>query len=91
MRGNYFAYLGIQCKKSYFRHFARQIVLCFWSRIWKSIRFNRINFIFQIMKSKEPAIKRINRVLKFYELRGTNKESVNSLYRKIVKLRLEKS
>jgi hypothetical protein len=29
--------------------------------------------------------------LKFYELRGTNKESVNSLYRKIVKLRLEKS
>jgi hypothetical protein len=42
------------------------------------------------MKSKEPAIKRINRVMKFYELRGQNRERINSLYRKIVKLRLER-
>lgn len=43
------------------------------------------------MKSKEPAIKRIKRVLKFYELRGTNKESVNLIYIKIVKQKLEKT
>lgn len=39
------------------------------------------------MKSKESALKRINRVLKFYLSRGTNKEYVNELYRKILKLR----
>ena len=33
---------------------------------------------------------RIKRVLNFYHSRGTNKESVNSVYRKIIKEKLEK-
>lgn len=39
------------------------------------------------MKSKESALKRINRVMKFYIERGQNRESVNEVYRKILKLR----
>lgn len=39
------------------------------------------------MKSKESALKRINRVIKFYAERGQNRETVNNVYRKILKLR----
>lgn len=39
------------------------------------------------MKQKQSPLARINRVMKFYLSRGTNKESVNELYRKILKLR----
>lgn len=39
------------------------------------------------MKSKESALKRINRVLKFYHERGQNRELVNEVYRKILKER----
>jgi len=34
--------------------------------------------------AKQSNLTRIKRVLKFYELRGTNSERVNSLYRKIL-------
>lgn len=37
------------------------------------------------MKSKESALKRINRVIKFYTERGQNRENVNNVYRKILK------
>jgi hypothetical protein len=33
---------------------------------------------------------RIKRVLNFYYSRGTNKESANTVYRKIIKQKLEK-
>lgn len=33
---------------------------------------------------------RIKRVMNFYYLRGTNKESINTVYRKIIKQKLEK-
>lgn len=39
------------------------------------------------MKSKESPLKRINRVMKFYIERGQNRETVNSVCRKILKLR----
>ena len=35
-------------------------------------------------------LQRINRILRFYENIGVNKESVNNVYRKIVKLKLNK-
>lgn len=37
------------------------------------------------MKSKQSNLQRINRVMKFYLLRGLNKESVVNVYRKILK------
>jgi len=40
------------------------------------------------MKSKQSALIRINRVLKFYYLRGVNKESVNRVYRNVITQRL---
>lgn len=40
------------------------------------------------MKSKESALKRINRVLKFYLERGVNKERVNKVYRNVITKRL---
>jgi hypothetical protein len=36
------------------------------------------------MKSKLKPLTRIKRVLKFYELRGVNKEKINTLYFKIL-------
>lgn len=36
-------------------------------------------------KSKLSPIARVNRIIKFYEGRGTNKEMVNSILRKILK------
>lgn len=41
------------------------------------------------MKSKESALKRINRVIKFYTERGQNRETVNNVYRKILKQKHE--
>lgn len=38
---------------------------------------------------KQTSLQRINRILRFYENRGVNKESVNNVYRKIVKLKLK--
>lgn len=40
------------------------------------------------MKSKESALKRINRVMKFYYLKGVNKERVNRVYRNVITQRL---
>lgn len=37
----------------------------------------------------QTPLQRINRILRFYEKRGTNKESVNNVYRKILKKKLE--
>jgi len=39
---------------------------------------------------KPSPLQRINRILRFYENRGVNKESVNNVYRNIVKLKLNK-
>lgn len=36
-------------------------------------------------KSKLSRMQRINRIMKFNEIRGTNKESVNSVLRNILK------
>lgn len=40
------------------------------------------------MKSKESALKRINRIMKFYEYRGQNREFVNTVYRNVITKRL---
>ena len=40
------------------------------------------------MKNKQAALQRINRIMKFYESRGVNKEKVNLVYRNILKNRL---
>ena len=40
------------------------------------------------MKSKQSPIQRINRIMKFYYLRGQNRENVNSVYRNILKSRI---
>lgn len=40
------------------------------------------------MKSKESALKRINRIMKFYCERGQNREFVNSVYRNVITKRL---
>jgi hypothetical protein len=40
-------------------------------------------------KSTQSALTRINRVLKFYLGRGTNKEMVNKVYRNIVKNKIK--
>lgn len=38
----------------------------------------------------QTPLQRINRILRFYEKRGTNKESVNSVYRKILEIKFKK-
>lgn len=38
---------------------------------------------------KPSPLQRINRILRFYENRGVNKESVNNIYRKIVKAKMQ--
>lgn len=43
------------------------------------------------MKSKQTPLQRINRIMKFYYLRGQNRENVNNVnnvYRKIIKSRV---
>lgn len=40
------------------------------------------------MKSKESAIRRINRVIAFYYSRGQNREFVNKVYRNVITQRL---
>jgi len=37
------------------------------------------------MKSKQTPLQRIKRIMNFYYNRGVNKESVNELYRNILK------
>ena len=37
-----------------------------------------------IMTAKQSNLQRINRVMKFYYLRGQNRELVNEVYRKIL-------
>jgi len=39
-------------------------------------------------KSKQSPLQRINRIMDFLWKRGNNKESVNNVYRKIIKERL---
>jgi hypothetical protein len=41
------------------------------------------------MKSKQSALQRINRVVKFYMGRGVNKERVNKVLRNVLKKRYE--
>jgi len=41
-------------------------------------------------KSKQSPLQRINRIMDFLWKRGNNKESVNDVYRKIIKLKLSK-
>lgn len=41
------------------------------------------------MKSKETPLERINIILDFNHKRGNNKESVNKVYRKIIKQNLK--
>ena len=36
------------------------------------------------MKSKQTALQRVNRIINFNWKRGSNKESVNEVYRKII-------
>lgn len=36
------------------------------------------------MKSKQTPLQRVNRIINFNWKRGTNKESVNTVYRKII-------
>ncbi len=36
------------------------------------------------MKSKQTPLQRVNRIINFNWKRGTNKESVNEVYRKII-------
>lgn len=43
------------------------------------------------MKPKQSELQRILRVINFYYKRGCNKESVNSIYRKILKQKYENS
>lgn len=42
----------------------------------------------KLMKQKQSPLARINRVLKFYESRGQNREFVNRVYRSILKNRI---
>jgi len=39
---------------------------------------------------KQSPLQRINRIMKFYYLRGQNRENVNEVFRKIIKLKLNK-
>lgn len=39
---------------------------------------------------RQTPLQRVNRVLKFYELRGQNRERVNNVKRNILKLKYEK-
>lgn len=48
----------------------------------------QLTFKTKTMKSKESPLKRINRVMKFYYLKGVNKELVNRVYRNVIKQRL---
>ena len=41
------------------------------------------------MKNKQSPLQRINRIMKFYESRGVNKERVNLVYRNILKKKYE--
>jgi hypothetical protein len=41
-------------------------------------------------KSKQSPLQRINRIMDFLWKRGNNKESVNNVYRKIIKERLSR-
>ena len=36
------------------------------------------------VKRKQSPLQRINRIMKFYTLRGCNSEKVNEIYRKII-------
>lgn len=40
------------------------------------------------MKSKQSPLARINRVIKFYQERGQNREFVNRVYRNVITKRL---
>lgn len=40
---------------------------------------------------KQSPLQRINRIMKFYYLRGQNRENVNEVFRKIIRQRLEGS
>jgi len=42
------------------------------------------------MKSKQSPLQRINRIIDFNWKRGTNKESINNVYRNIINLKLSK-
>ena len=42
------------------------------------------------MKNKQTCLQRINRVMKFNYNRGLNSERVNTVYRKIINLKLNK-
>jgi hypothetical protein len=42
------------------------------------------------MKNKQSCLQRINRVMKFNYNRGLNSERVNTVYRKIINLKLNK-
>jgi len=42
------------------------------------------------MKSTQTPLQRIKRIIQFNYLRGTNKESVNTIYKQILKLKYEK-
>lgn len=43
------------------------------------------------MSTKQSALQRIKRIMDFYYKRGCNKETVNRLYYKILKLKFEKT
>lgn len=43
------------------------------------------------MKAKQTALQRIQRIIKFNYNRGLNSERVNTVYRKIIKQKLEGS
>lgn len=40
------------------------------------------------VKKKQSPLQRVNRIMKFYELRGLNSERVNNIYRKIISIKL---
>lgn len=40
------------------------------------------------VKKKQSPLQRVNRIMKFYELRGLNSERVNSIYRRIINIKL---
>ena len=42
------------------------------------------------MKNKQTCLQRINRIMKFNYNRGLNSERVNTVYRKIINLKLNK-
>lgn len=57
-------------------------------KLYQKIKKQVTQIFKKIMKNKQSPLQRINRIMEFLHKRGNNKESVNKVYRNILKNRL---